>query len=105
MSNDNSAFSDIWGKMNEERRLEQTEREIRYASRRSEKLAIRRRVEESALKLCGVIDAALEEEHTPNDLAALAAALCSATTAMQVAENYAESMPFYSGGVGGLCAV
>lgn len=45
--------------------------------------------------VCGVIDAALEKEHAADDLAALAAALCSVTTAMQVAENYAESMPLH----------
>lgn len=104
MGNDNNAFSDIWDKMNVERRIEQSEREIRYASRRAEKLAAREKVEETAIKLCGVIEAALGKEHSPNDLAALAAALSGAATAMQVAENYAESMPIYGSGIG-YCAV
>lgn len=104
MGNDNSDFTDIWEKMNEVRRLEQSEREIRYTSRRSEKLDMRRKVEKTAIKLCGAIEAALEEEHSPNDLAALAAALGGAVTAMHMAENYAESMPMYGSGIG-YCAV
>lgn len=104
MANDNNAFSDIWDKMNEARRLEQTEREIRYASRRSEKIAVREKVEGAAIKLCGAIEAALEKEHSPNDIAALAAALGGVAAAMHAAESYAESMPMYSGGIG-YCAV
>lgn len=103
MGNDNNAFSDIWGKMNEDRKLEQTEREIRCA-RRSEKLAVRGRVEGTAIKLCDAIETELEKEHSPNDLAALAAALGGAVTAMHMAENYAESMPMYGSGIS-YCAV
>lgn len=104
MANDNNVFSDIWDKMNVERRIEQSEREIRYASRRAEKLAAREKVEGAAIKLCGAIESALEEEHSPNDLAALAAALSGAVTVMHMAENYAESMPIYGSGIG-YCAV
>lgn len=93
MANDNNnAFSDIWGKMNEAQRINREEREIRYASRRSEKIAVREKVEGTAIKLCGAIEAALDEERGPNDIAALAAALSGMAAAMHAAESYAESI-------------
>lgn len=102
MSNDSSSVSDILSKINDERRAEQLEREIRYASRKGIKIKNRQNIEQTAEKLCAAITQALEEERSPSELAILAAALGSAATAMQMAETYAESMPIH--GYDGFCA-
>lgn len=102
MSNDNNSVSDILNKINDERQAAQLEREIRYASRKGVKVKNRQNIEQIAEKLCAEITHALEEERTPSELAALAAALGGAVTAMQIAETYAESMPLH--GYDGFCA-
>lgn len=105
-NNSGNGFSEIWDKMNEERRIEQSEREIRYAGRRNAKIKSREAVERTAEKLCTAIETALEKEQSPNDLAALAAAPSGVATAMHAAESYAESIPMYGiGSCSGFCAV
>lgn len=106
MGNNNEAgFEEIWNKLNEDRRIEQSEREIRYVERRNAKIKSREAIERTAGKLCAAIDTALEKEQTPSELAALAAAVGSIAMAIHAAENYAESMPMYGSGFGGFCAV
>lgn len=102
MGNDNNSVFDILNQLNGVRQTEQLEREIRYASRKNAKGKNRQNIEQIAEKLCTAIAHELEEEHTPNDLATLAAALSGAATALQIAENYAESMPIH--GYDGFCA-
>lgn len=105
-NNSGNGFGEIWDKMNEERRIEQAEREMRYAERKNAKIKSRETIERTAEKLCAVIETALEKEQSPNDLAALAAALSGVAAALHAAENYAESMPIYGIGSGiGYCAV
>lgn len=104
MSSSNNAydfFKKYMEQENEERKLREEENQIRYASRRAEKIAYRRRIEEAAGKICDmvIVEAAKgPENRKPEEIAALAAALNHATVAMNAAENYAESRPYYSVG-------
>lgn len=104
MDNENNVsniWSEIFGKQAEERRLQESEREIRYAERRKDKYAHRQRIEQAAAKICAMIEVEAEKpEHSPNDIALLAAALNHVTTAVHATENYAESMPYTSLSIG-----
>lgn len=103
MSNSNDGydfFRQYMEKENEERRIQQEENQIRYASRRAEKMKYRCQIEEAAGKICDMINAEAEkgaESRKPEGITALAAALAHASMALQTAEGYAESRPFYSG--------
>lgn len=107
MSNDNFNFSHdevvrMLRESEEERKLAQQEAQIRYQERKDQKEAHRRKVEDAALKICDMIVAAPELQR-PEEIAALAAALSHAATAMHAAENYAESRPYYGYALGGFC--
>ena len=100
MSNDFDFIKEYMEKENEERNLREQEAQIRYADRRAEKMEHRRRIEEAAGKICDMINAEAEkgaEGRKPEGITALAAALAHASMALQTAEGYAESRPFYSG--------
>ena len=86
---------------NEERNLREQEAQIRYADRRAEKMEHRRRIEEAAGRICDMViteAAKVAENRRPEEITALAAALVHASMALQTAEGYAESRPFYSSG-------
>lgn len=111
MSNSNDSydfFRQYMEKENEERRIQEEENQIRYASRRAEKMKYRQQIEEAAGKICDMVNAEAEkgaEGRKPEEITALAAALVHTSMALQTAEGYAESRPFYSGGflLGGGC--
>lgn len=93
MGSNDLNFSDTFAKMEEERKIAQAELEFHYADRRKEKLEKRAMIERTAERICAAVNGALDKENSPDELAALSAALCSAATALQITENYAESMP------------
>ena len=104
MSNSNDAY-DLFKKYmdqeNEERKRREEENQIRYASRRTEKMAHRHRIEEAAGKICDMVIAEAGkgmDGRKPEEITALAAALVHASMALQTSEGYAESRPFYSSG-------
>lgn len=103
MSNNSSFGYEDFAKMlresEEERKLEQQEMQIRYRERKLQKEENRRRAEEAAMKIVGMIDAAPEPQK-PEEIAALAAALSHVTMAMHAAENYAEYRPITGSGLG-----
>ena len=89
-------------KENEERIIREQEAQIRYADRRAEKMEHRRRIEEAASRICVMVNLEAEkvtEGRKPDEITALAAALVHASMALQTAEGYAESRPFYSSGL------
>ncbi|MBR6708198.1 MAG: hypothetical protein IKL84_00805 [Clostridia bacterium] len=95
---------DIFAKIDEERRIQEQEWQIRYAERKRQKTEHRRAVENAAMKICAAVEKATEsgaDQIDPEELVKLAAALSHAGTAMQAMENYAEYMPYG----GGFCAV
>lgn len=110
MSDNYDFMREYLEKENEERKIREEENQIRYASRREVKIGYRRRIEEAAGRICDMVNAEAEkpsEGRTPEEIAALAAALAHAAAALQTAEGYAESRPFYGGSYaleGGFCA-
>ena len=95
---------DILAKIDEERRIQEQERQIRYAQRKQQKQEHRRAFESAAMKICAAVEKATEggtDQIDPEELVKLAAALSHAGTAMQAMETYAEYMPYG----GGFCAV
>lgn len=85
----------------EARRIREEEAQIRYAGRKSEKMECRRRIEFAAMKICDMVDAAsisTTEECKPEEIVALSAALNHVSAALNTAETYAESKPFFSTG-------
>ena len=101
MSNDFDFIKEYMEKENEERNLREQEAQIRYADRRAEKMEHRRRIEEAAGIICDMVIAEAgkdPENRKPEEITALAAALVHASMALQTAEGYAESRPFYSSG-------
>ena len=111
MNDNNDAYSmmqKIFKEQEEERKIAEAEFQMRYADRKKEKLEYRRRIESAAMKICDLIDAAVDETDKtckPEEIVALAAALSHASTAMHAAENYGESRPYYSSGFGLGCSV
>lgn len=111
MSNSNDGydfFRQYMEKENEERRIQEEENQIRYASRREEKMKYRRQIEDAAGKICDMINTEVQKGldcRKPEEITAFAAALVHTSMALQTAEGYAESRPFYSGGfvLGGGC--
>lgn len=95
---------EMLSKMEEERKIQQAEMEIRYLGRKKQKEEYRERIENAALKICDMIEAAPEAQR-PEEITALAAALSHAATAMHAAENYAESRPYFGASLGGFCTV
>ena len=96
---DNSNPMEMLSKMEEERKMQQAEMEIRYLGRKKQKEEYRESIENAAMKICGMIDAAPEAKR-PEEIVALAAALSHAATAMHAVENYAESRPYFGVGLG-----
>lgn len=84
----------------EDRRLQAEEFQIRYAERKRQKQSNRDIIESTAVHICKAAEKAAEkaDELPPEELAKLAAALNGAAMAMQTAEQYAEFAPYYSGG-------
>lgn len=104
-NNSNNIWAEIFGKQEEERRIKEAEREIHYTERKKEKHLHRQCIEDSVEKICAMIDKeSKKSEHSPNDIALLAAALSHVATAMHAAENYAEYVPHTSFSLGS-CAV
>lgn len=101
---DNFNPMDVFNKMEEDRKMQQAEMEIRYLGRKKQKEEYRRSIENAAMKICGMIETAPEAQR-PEEITALAAALSHAATAMHAAENYAESRPYFGASLGGFCAV
>lgn len=101
----NDGIASIFEKIDEAHKVDAIERMARYAGRKAEKCAAREKFEDTAIKLRGAVDAALETEHSPEELAALAAALLNAAMAMHSAEIYAEFAPMDAGALGISCAV
>ena len=105
MSNENEGFAlGFFKDIEEERRLQAEEFQIRYAARKRQKQSHRDMIESAATKILSAAEKAAEkaDELPPEELATLAAALNGAAMAMQTAEQYAEFAPYYSGG---FCAV
>ena len=95
---------DILAKIDEERRIQEQERQIRYAERKRQKQEHRRAFENAAMKICAAVEKATEggaDQIDLEELVKLAAALNHAGTAMQAMETYTEYMPHS----GGFCAV
>lgn len=88
----------------EDRRMQAEEFQIRYAERKRQKQSNRNMIESTAAKVCEAADKAMQkpEELSPEELVQISAALSSAAMAMQTAEQYAEHTPYNSGG---FCAV
>ena len=89
----------------EERRMQAEEFQIRYAERKRQKQERRRVIEDAAGRICEAAQSMAcsnAKGMSPEELVQLAAALNHAATAMQAAEQYAEFVPYYSGG---FCAV
>ena len=95
---------DFFARIDEDRRIQEQERQIRYADRKRQKTEHRHAFENAAMKICAAVGKATEDgadQIDPEGLVKLAAALNHAGTAMQAMENYAEYMPYG----GGFCAV
>lgn len=95
---------DFFARIDEERRMQEQERQIRYADRKRQKVEHRRAFENAAMKICAAVEKATEEgadRIDPEELVKLAEALNHAGTAMQAMEIYTEYMPYS----GGFCAV
>ena len=89
----------------EDRRLQAEEFQIRYAERKRQKQENRRVIEDAAGKICDAVQALTYsriKSMSPEELVQISAALNHAAAAMQTAEQYAEFTPYYSGG---FCAV
>ena len=84
----------------EDRRLQAEEFQIRYAERKRQKQSNRSMIESTAAKVCEAADKAMRktEELSPEELVQISAALNNAALAMQTADHYAEYTPYYSGG-------
>lgn len=85
------------GKMQEEQRKAEKESQQKYIPRREAKVEHRRRIESTAMKLCGLIDAAVASEEPgefkPEEITVLAAALNNLAVALHSAESCAEYQP------------
>lgn len=102
MSDSYDFLKEYFEKENEERKLSEQEAQIRYTGRRNEKLAIRKRVETAAEKICSMIITEAErqpENRRPEEITAFAASLNHISVALNAMENYAESRPFFGSGL------
>ena len=98
------SFPDFFGKLQEDRRIQEEEQRIRYAHRRQKKVETRNVIEHTAVQICRTAEKIMEaggESVTPEAMAQLATAVNQAAAALQAAEMYAEYMPM----TGGFCAV
>lgn len=104
MSNGEDMALGFFQSIEDERRLQAEEFQIRYAERKRQKLNHRDMIESAAANIYKAAGKAAEkaDELPPEELAKLAAALSGAALAMQTAEQYAEYTPYYTGG---FCAV
>lgn len=106
MASENEGFAlGFFKDINEERRMQAEEFQIRYAERKRQKQERRRVIEDAAGKICEAAQSmaySKAKSMTPEELVQLAAALSHAATALQAAEQYVEFAPYSSGG---FCAV
>lgn len=104
MANEENMALGFFKSIEEDRRMQAEEFQIRYAERKRQKQKNRNMIESTAAKVCEAADKAMQktEELSPEELVQISAALSSAALAMQTAEQYAEYTPYYSGG---FCAV
>lgn len=102
MSGNNFDPMEYLNHMEEERKLQQEEMQIRYQERKQQKEERRARIEAAAMKLCDTVES-MEKVKSVEEIAHLAAALNCCAMAMHAAENYAEYRPITGFGLG--CAV
>ena len=102
MANEHEDFAlGFFKNIEDERRLQAEEMQIRYADRKRQKQENRRMIESAAVTICAAAEkaAANADDMPPEELVKLATAINNAALAMQSAEHYAEYPPYYSGGL------